>query len=52
MEKRRELFKEIDKINEKENNEYGDSDLEELGDGKPIDSEAIEEAVRKIDESN
>ncbi|KJR49266.1 hypothetical protein UF75_0344 [Desulfosporosinus sp. I2] len=31
-------------------NDYGDSDLEELGNGKPIDSGAIEEAVRKIDE--
>lgn len=50
MEKCRELFKEIDKINEEENNEYGDSDLEELGSGKSIDSGAIEEAVRKIDE--
>jgi len=50
MEKCRELFKEIDKINEDENNEYGDSDLEELGSGKLIDSGAIEEAVKKIDE--
>lgn len=49
MEKCRELFKEIDKLNKEENDEYGDSDLEELGNGKPIDSEAIEEAVRKID---
>ncbi|MCB8818464.1 hypothetical protein LJE72_23590 [Desulfosporosinus sp. SRJS8] len=51
MEKCRELFKEIDKINEEENSDYGDSDLEEFGNGKPIDSGAIEEAVRKIDES-
>lgn len=50
MEKCRELFKEIDIINEEENDEYGDSDLEELGNGKPIDSGAIEEAVKKIDE--
>lgn len=50
MEKCQELFKEIDKLNEEENDEYGDSDLEELGPGKPIDSGAIEEAVRKIDE--
>ncbi|HBP65732.1 MAG TPA: IS1182 family transposase [Desulfosporosinus sp.] len=50
IEKCRDLFTEIDKINEDENEEYGDSDLEELGDGKPIDSGAIEEAVRKIDE--
>jgi transposase len=50
MEKCRELFKEIDKLNEEENDEYGDSDLEELGTGKPINSGAIEEAVKKIDE--
>lgn len=50
IEKCRELFKEIDKINDEENGEYGDDDLEELGNGKPIDSGAIEEAVRKIDE--
>lgn len=50
MEKCRELFKEIDRINDEENEEYGDADLEELGTGKPIDSNAIDEAVRKIDE--
>lgn len=50
MEKCRKLFEEIDKINEEENEEYGDSDLEELGNGKPIDSGAIDDAVRKIDE--
>ncbi len=48
MEKCRELFKEIDQINEEENAEYGDRDLEKLG--KPIDSKAIEEAVQKIDQ--
>ena len=48
MEKCRELFKEIDKLNDEENDEYGDSDLEELGTGKPIDSGAIEEAIRKL----
>jgi Transposase and inactivated derivatives len=50
MEKCQELFKEIDRINDEENDEYGDSDLEELGNDKPIDSGAIKEAVRKIDE--
>ena len=44
-----ELFKEIDKINDEENFEYGDSDLEELGNDKPINSKAIAEAVKKID---
>jgi transposase len=44
------LFAEIERINEEENDEYGDRDLEELGTGKPIDSEAIAQTVRKIDE--
>lgn len=50
MEKCKELFKEIDKINDEENAKYGDNDLEELGDGRPINTAAIEETVKKIDE--
>ena len=50
MEKCKELFKEIDKINDEENAKYGDNDLEELGDGSPINAAAIEETVKKIDE--
>ncbi len=46
----KELFEEIDKINDDENIGYGDNDLAELGIGRPIDSEAIDEAVKKIDE--
>jgi transposase len=49
-EKCKELFKEIDEINDFENAEYGNNDLEELGNGKPINSAAIDEAVKKIDE--
>ncbi|WP_349255065.1 hypothetical protein [Sporomusa sphaeroides] len=32
------------------NDEYGDENLEELGGDKPIDSKAIVEAVKRIDE--
>jgi len=46
----RDLFKEIEIINEEENNEYGNADLEELGNGNPINAAAIEEAVKRIDE--
>lgn len=50
IEKCKVLFDEIETINEEENKNYGDADLEELGSEKPIDSAAIEEAVRKINE--
>lgn len=43
------LFKAIDIINDEENKEYAGRDLSEVG-LKPIDSNAIEEAVKKIDE--
>ncbi len=49
-EKCKELFEEIDKINDEENAEYGDNDLEELGIGRPINSDAIDEAVKRIDD--
>ena len=50
QEKCKELFKEIDRINDEENAKYGDSDLEELGDGRPINAAALEETVKRIDE--
>jgi len=43
-------LKEIDIIEINENAEYGDSDLPETGNGKEIDSEAIDEYVKIIDE--
>jgi len=49
-EKCKKLFEEINKINEEENEEYGDNDLEELGNDRPIDSAAIEETVKRINE--
>lgn len=49
-EKCKELFAAAELANQAENEEYGDENLEELGGDKPIDSKAIEEAVKRIDE--
>ena len=49
-EKCKELFAAAEIANQQENDEYGDENLEELGTDKPIDSQAIEEAVKRIDE--
>lgn len=49
-EKCKELFEFAELSNNKENDEYGECNLEELGNEKPIDSQAIEEAVHRIDE--
>jgi transposase len=48
QEKVSELFKKIDEINEAEEAEYGDKDLEELGDGKEIDSEKLKELAERL----
>lgn len=49
-EKCKELFEQIEQINEEENDEYGERNLEELGKETPIDAKAIEETVKRIDE--
>ena len=46
----KELFATAELANQQENEEYGDDNLEELGIDQPIDSQAIEEAVKRIDE--
>jgi len=43
------LLEEIDRANDAENETYGDRDLDELGEGKVIDSERLQ---KKIDELN
>lgn len=48
-EKCRELFERIEIINKEENAEYGNEDLEETGQGREINSEAIKKAVADID---
>lgn len=45
----RELLQYAEQANDAENTEYGERNLEELGNEKPIDSAAIEEAVKRID---
>jgi transposase len=46
----KELLDDIDRMNEEENEEYGDRDLEELGEGRPIDSEKIEKTMQELNE--
>lgn len=48
-EKIRELIKHIDKVNAQEEKEYGDNDLEELGENSTITSEKILEKVKELD---
>jgi len=50
QEKVKQLLDEIDEIEAAEEEEYGDADLEELGEGKEIDVEKLKEAARKINE--
>ena len=45
----RALISQIDYLNDQENSEYGDKDLEEMGE-KPISSEKIEELAKRINE--
>ena len=48
QEKVGELFKKIDEINEAEEAEYGDKDLEELGEDSEIDSEKLHELAERV----
>ena len=50
IEKVKELFEKIDQLNEEEDREYGDNDLEELGEGKEINSEELEELAEELNE--
>ena len=45
----RALISQIDYLNDQENSEYGDKDLEEMGE-KPISSDKIEELAKRINE--
>lgn len=44
----KELLKQIERINQQEQREYGEKDLEELGEDAEISSEKIEEQVEKL----
>ena len=50
QEKVRKLLDEIDEIEEAEEEEYGDKDLEEVGEGKEINAEELKKATEKINE--
>jgi hypothetical protein len=44
----KELLKEIDAVNEAENEEYGDKDLEEMGGGGGINAEKLEKKIEEL----
>jgi len=46
----KELLDEIDRVNEEENEEYGDRDLEEVGEDGPIDAEKLEKKIQELNE--
>ena len=46
----KELLEEIERVNEAENEAYGDRDLEELGEGKTIDSERLQKKIAELNE--
>jgi transposase len=50
QEKVRKLLDEIDEIETEEEIEYGERDLEEVGEGKEIDSEKLKEVAEKINQ--
>ena len=50
QEKVAEHFRQIDELQRQEDELYGDNDLPETGNGKEIDSEAIRETARRINE--
>jgi transposase len=50
QEKVKDLLEEIERVNEAENEEYGDEDLEELGGGRPIDAEKLEKRIEELNE--
>jgi hypothetical protein len=50
QEKVKQILEEIDEIEAAEEEKYGEKDLEEVGEGKEIDTEKLREATRKINE--
>jgi transposase len=46
----KELLDEVERVNEAENEKYGDQDLPELGEGKTIDSERLQKTIDKLNE--
>lgn len=50
QEKVQQLLEEIERVNEEEDEEYGDRDLEELGEDGPIDAEKLEQKVQELNQ--
>lgn len=50
QEKVKELLNEIDRVNAAEDEQYGDQDLEELGEDGPIDAEKLEKTIAELNE--
>ena len=48
QEKVRALLDEIEQVNEAENEEYGERDLEEMGEQGPIDAEKLEKRIQEL----
>ena len=50
QEKVERLLEEAERLNDEENEEYGDRDLEEMGEAGPIDAEKLEQKIKELDE--
>lgn len=50
QEKVKQLLEEIERVNEEEDEEYGDRDLEEMGEEGPIDAEKLEKKIQELNE--
>ncbi|UCH91425.1 MAG: IS1182 family transposase [Nitrospirota bacterium] len=46
----KEILEEVERVNEEENEKYGDQDLPELGEGKTIDSERLQKTIDELNE--
>ena len=46
----KEILEEIERLNEEENEKYGDQGLPELGEGKTIDSEHLKKTIDELNE--
>ena len=44
------LLDEIDQVNEEQDEEYGDKDLEEMGEDGPIDADKLEKKIQELNE--
>ena len=50
QEKVKELIQQIEQVNEAENDEYGERDLEEMGQAEPLDSQKLEQKIQELNQ--